>query len=148
MARKIDRHDLKKNEFATDVAKVYEYVVENPTKALVWAIIVAVAAVAIIGYLNYRKSAKADVQFKLSLVYTMMEAGQYREAMDTVNVILDNYDGSEQAKIAKYLTAHMYYAFGLPDSAITAYEEYLLFEEPDSDLAAASLIGLAACYED
>jgi len=148
MTKKIDRHDLKKDEFATDVAKIYGYASDNPTRILVWVIIVLVVAGGAIGYYSYNKKNKKDAKYKLSLVYTMMDAGQYNEALDTVKVIMGKYNGTQAGDIAKYLFAHLNYAFGYLDSSITAYEDYLAIEHPDSDLAPAALMGIATCYED
>lgn len=148
MARKIDRHDLKRDEFATDIAKVYGYVTENPTKVLVWVIVVMVVAAGAIGYYSYTKKSKRDAGDKIAMAYIMMNAGQYNEALDTVRAVMQRYPDTEAGKVAKYLFAHMNYAFGYLDSAITAYENYLSVEEPDSDLVGASLMGIAACYED
>ncbi|MCD6417198.1 tetratricopeptide repeat protein [bacterium] len=148
MAKKIDRHELKQDKFAADIAKIYRYASDNPTKILIWVIVVVVAVVAVIGYLSYSSSAKKDAQLKLSLVYNFMDTGNYKEAMDSLRAIISSYPKSPQAKIAQYLMGHMYYAFGQLDSAMSAYHDYLVMENPDSDLAAASLMGMAACFEE
>ncbi len=148
MATKIDRHDLKKDEFATDISKIYGYASENPTRVLIWVILVIVIVGGAIGYYNYKKKREKDARFKIALVYTMMDAGQYNEALDTIKVVLNRYNGTGASDIAKYLLGHLNYAFGYLDSAIIDYENYLKIEHPDSDLAAASLLGIASCYED
>ena len=145
---KIDRHELKKDEFAEEISTVYSYVTENPTKVLMWAIIVIVVVGGALGYYSYHKKMKKNATEKLGLVYIMLDAGQYNEALDTVKVIIDRYSGTDAAKIAKYLLGHINYAFGYLDSAITAYEDFLKVENPDSDLAAAALFGIGICYED
>ena len=47
-----------------------------------------------------------------------------------------------------YKRQHLYYAFGQLDSAINTYSEYLQYPDADSDLAAAALLGIAACLEE
>jgi len=98
--------------------------------------------------LNYSSSTKKDAQLKLSLVYVLMDGGFYQEAMDSIHSILVNHVDSKQAITAKYLEGHMYYAFGLLDSAQMSYQEYLSYTDTDSDLVAASLMGIAACSEE
>ncbi len=148
MARKIDRHELKQDKFASDMASIYRYASDNPTKILIWVIVVVVIAVAAIGYYSYSRSVKKDAQLKLSMVYTLMDSGNYQAAMDTLRSILSTYRNTKQGKVAQYLMGHMYYAFGQLDSAMAAYHDYLVLENPDSDLAAASLMGIAACFEE
>lgn len=148
MARKIDRHELKKDEFVEEVSSVYKYVTENPTKVLIWVIVVVVVVGGALGYYSYHKKIKQEALEKLGLVYIMLDSGQYNEALDTVKVIIDRYSGTDEAKIAKYLLGHINYAFGYLDSAIMAYEDFLKQENPDSDLAAAALFGIGVCYED
>ncbi len=145
---KIDRHELKRDEFAEEISSVYSYVTENPTKVLMWVIAVVVVVGGALGYYYYHKKTKESAVEKLGLAYIMLEAGQYNEALDTVKVIIDKYSGTDAAKIAKYLLGHINYAFGYLDSAIMAYEDFLKTENPDSDLAAAALFGIGVCYED
>ncbi len=148
MARKIDRHELKQDKLASDIANIYRYASDNPTKILIWVILVVVVAVGIIGYFSYSSSAKKDAQLKLSFVYILMDSGNYQEAMDSLRVVLSTYKNSGQGHVAQYLMGHMYYAFGQLDSAMAAYHDYLVLENPDSDLAAASLMGIASCFEE
>ena len=146
--KKIDRHELKRDRFMEDIIKIYTAAKENPQKFITYAVVVVAVVAAIFGYLGYRSKHKKDAQEKLGLVYIMMSAEQYREAFDTLQSLVNNYGNTKPAKTATYLLAHLYYAFGYLDSAIALYQRYLSFEDKDSDLAAASLFGLGAIYED
>ncbi len=148
MAQRIDRHELKQDKLASDIAKIYSYAAENPTKVLVWVAVVVVVVVGVIGYISYTRSIRREAQLRLSLVYIFIDTGSYQEALDTLRSLVTNYGKTKQGKLARYLLGHMYYAFGQLDSAIAAYEEYLSYPDADSDLAAACLLGIGACYEE
>ncbi len=150
MSRKLNKHTLKHDEFATDVSKVYSYVTENPTKALVvFAAVVLVVAGILIG--NYLiKSRNENARLQMALVYTLIDSGNYPEARDSVRTIIDNYGSTKEGYIARYLKAHIFYIYGEQDSAIEAYSAYLKLpkSKTDPDLVAAASMGIAACYED
>ncbi len=148
MAKKIDRHELKEDKLATDIARIYKYATDNPTKVLIWAIVIAVVVASVIGFFQYKKAMNRRVQQKFSTVLILMDAERFQEAMDSVRVLVAEYANTKQGKLAKYLLGHLYYAFGKHDSAMVVFNEYISSEDADSDFAAAAMMGIAACLED
>ncbi len=148
MSKRIDKHELKHDKFVDDITKFYRNVRSEPRKALIYVGIAVAIVIIILSFLSYRKARKKAAEERLGIAYILLAADQYQASFDTLRSLVNHYGSSPQARDAVYLLGHLYYSMGFLDSAIASYQKFLTFNEPDSDIIAAAIMGLASAYED
>ncbi len=148
MAKRIDKHELKHDKFVDDITKFYRNVRNEPRKALIYMGIAVAIVIIILSFFSYKKARIKAAEERLGIAYILLDAGQYQASFDTLRSLVNRYGKSPQARNAVYLLGHLYYSMGFLDSAIATYQKFLTLDEPDSDITAAAIMGLASAYED
>lgn len=148
MSAKSIRKNGKEDKFTKDTTGIQAYATKYRGRVLGIVIGVLIIAGVIFGYFTIRKSKISNANARLGLVCIMLETGSYQEAADTLISLTENFKGTPAGKIAVYMLGHINFLAGKYDEAIQFYKDFMTNPVNDSDLIAASIMGIGACYEE
>jgi len=150
--KKITKKKLKEDKLVTTYFKAVDYLKKNRriVSGTVTGIIIAV--IAVVFYLNNRRSNNQNAATELSSVLNLFNGGAYQVAINgdpTRNItglksIVDNYGSSESGEQAKIYLADCYYYLGDYDNTMKYFEDY---DGSDKLLQASAYAGEAEVYE-
>ncbi len=154
--KKIKRKELLKepDEFLTFSARMLQWMAQNRDRILWGAGVVVFIAVAVSGWMYYRKikEDRAVAAFgKIMTAYRQMgedaasdpQAGRVKE---TLAAFVEDYAGTGSGRMARVLLANLYFRTGDPDAAITAYQRALEDYEEHPLIQNMILSGLGHAY--
>ncbi len=152
--KKISRKDIKQDVLVTFYYKAVQFV-NNQKKYLSIGIgAVAIIVVGIVLFVNSRKKGNEQASADLSQVITLYNQSAYQDAIDGKQVqalkikglkkIVDENGSTESGETAKIYLANSYYNLKQYDLALKTFDSY---GGGIDHLKAASIAGMAACYE-
>jgi len=150
--KKLGKKNIKEDKLVTYYSKSLEYFEVYRNQILIGAVALVVIIVAIIYFGDQAQKTEVEASAALAQASKMYEAGNYQGAIQdnsasgnpSLAEVADKYSGSEAGEIARIYLANSYLYTGDYDKALANYEDY----SGDNKLyKAASLAGIAACYE-
>ena len=145
--KRITRKEIKQDKLVTFYFKINDWIGEN-TKIVyggLIAIIVVVAATFFIS--SQQRSSEETASADFAKAERMFENGNYRDAIDLLNVIVDNYGGTKSGRVGKFFLATAHYNLGEYVLAEENFRKYLLKGVNDPLLSSSAMNGIAACLE-
>ena len=150
--KRISKKEIKQDTLVTTYYKAYNFFVENQTRILIGAGVVALVVIAIVLYANKRSNDNEAAAALLAKVIPSYELGNFTEAIDGklnpevtgLKAIVDKYGGTEQGENARIFLANSYYYIGKYDEALENYQDY---GGSNSLFKATALAGQANCFE-
>ena len=141
------KHDLKEDRFVTATFQLTTYVRErqNTFLAILAALVVAVIIVAVVA--SSRTRTQQAVGQLSSEAHSLYQMGNYQEAIQRFQSVLDQYGRTQQADMAAFLLADSYFKLGDYEKSIESYQLYVDKYHRDQLLTASSLTGIAVCHE-
>lgn len=145
--RRMTKHELKEDAFATAMFKAREWLENNLQKALIvgGGIIIVIAAVW--GFLAWRSSQETDAQKLFGQGGVEMRSGNPTAAIAQFQKLLDEHSGSSVAGLGCFQLAQLQYRQRTFDDARVNYQRYLDDYGSDPMLIAAAWAGLASIDE-
>jgi TolA-binding protein len=145
--KRIRKHDLKEDRFVTATFQLTTYVRErqNTFLAILAAVVVAVIIVAVVT--SSRSRTQEAVGQLLGEAHTLYQMGNYQEAIQRCQSVLDQFGKTQQADMAAFLLADSYLKLGDYEKSIEFYQLYVDKYHGDQLLTASSLTGIAVCHE-
>lgn len=150
--KKLGKKNYKEDKLVTYYSKALDYFEVYRTQILIGVAAVVVIIAAIVYFGNQAQKTEIEASAALAKASKMYEGGNYQGAIQgnaatgapSLAEVADNYSGSEAGEIARVYLANSYFYTGDYDKALESYEDY----SGDNKLyQAASLAGIAACYE-
>jgi predicted negative regulator of RcsB-dependent stress response len=117
----------------------------NRKVVITGAIILAVAAIGLLWYANYRSSLASRASTELTKVRAIVQSGNTPLAISDLEKYVDSFGGTKPASEARLMLAQQYLLAGQADKAVTTLEK-LGGNEKTAEGAQASFL-LAAAYE-
>lgn len=144
--KRLTKRQLKEDKLVTYYFKVTDYIHEN-RRTLGTAI--GVAALVIVGLVVFisntrQKESEAAVQFAQARVKYAEQ--DYQAAIDLLRNLVDNYGGTDKARLGQFYLANAYYEQGNYEAAEKYYRAFL-DDGGDKLLESSALAGVAACLE-
>jgi TolA-binding protein len=155
--KKIVKKELKQDTLMTTVAMTEGFYYEN-RKVINYVLMgLAVLAIAIVIFVNNRRSNNEKAGVELAKVVALMDAspadpttlkaavdGLPEQGIMGLKAIVDNYGGTDGGELAGFYLAGAYYRMGEWEKA---YEQYDDFSSGDRSLEAGAKAGAAASLE-
>ena len=123
--RKITRTEMKEDKFVASVFKGAQYARENTRNMVILVAVLAVIIIGVFGVRYYLSSQTEAAETKLGIAQIAYQAGEYQECRDSLLVVANKYSSSKPARVAEFLLGHMYYAFGMPDTAKIYWDKFI-----------------------
>jgi TolA-binding protein len=139
---------MKEDKFVASVFKGAQYARENTRNMVILVAVLAVIIIGVFGVRYYLSSQTEAAETKLGIAQIAYQAGEYQECRDSLLVVANKYSSSKPARVAEFLLGHMYYAFGMPDTAKIYWDKFIASKSEDKDMRAAASMGLAAILSD
>ena len=77
----------------------------------------------------------------------MFEGSQYRDAIDRLNVLVDNFGGTKSGRVGKFYLASAHYNLGEYELAEINFRKFVSKGVNDPLLQISAMNGIAACLE-
>jgi TolA-binding protein len=145
--QKLTKQQIKQDKFITTIFKAQEYFTGHTSRFLIaiGAIVVIAAAVFFITSRGQAREQEADEIFGRANVE--FRSGNFQLAAVDFQNILDNYGGTESAKLASYYIAVSYFSLQNYDEAEKYYRLHYDKYRYNDMLSANALNGIAECLK-
>jgi predicted negative regulator of RcsB-dependent stress response len=148
----LTRHELKsRDEITTKLQSFTELALSKTKEILIGAGVVAVIALAIVGWRYYSAGRNAAAQSQLGAVIAAYsdttspsDKDRYTKAMAEAQKVVDSYPGTRAAAVAKYFSGLSQEGLGDTAKAVQTLQD--LFDHGDADLKGVSGFALAGIY--
>ncbi len=141
--KKMTRKELHKDPLMQKVAAVTDYAQANRDRLMYVVGGIAALVVAVYVYFNYRSTLDTESINRLSTPERIFFSGDYREAIKRLEKYCAEYEGTQGGGIGTV----SYYQTDQFDFALSNYRIYVDDYGDQEVYAAASMAGMAACYE-
>jgi TolA-binding protein len=145
--KRMTRHSMKEDRLVSTTFKATEYVQKNQTPFIIGAIAIVVVFAAFMFFRWSGNRNRAESGALLSRAELVAGMGQMDQYTATLQMLADNYAGSDAAKIATLRLADSYFADKQYDKADLYFGKVLDKYSSDKIAAASAAAGKAACSE-
>jgi predicted negative regulator of RcsB-dependent stress response len=154
MAAKMSKRELEGPDiFQSSLERISDYISENQTRFYVIVTAIVLAVIIAIGiyfyWSNYQASA-VEIYAKAqdNLVKNAEKPEAVKESIPLFKELIDKYQYSWSAKMARYHMGNIYYNMGDIDNAIASYKDYVSSTTSDNaGIKFLVLTSLGYCYE-
>jgi outer membrane protein assembly factor BamD (BamD/ComL family) len=145
MNQKLTKRDIKQDKFVTSMLRAQEYFLENSTRLFgVIAAVVVVVVVALLLVSSGRKKER-EAQEAFGRAAVEFRAGNFQLAAVDFQSVVDNFGGTDAARLASLYLADAYFQLENYDQAEKYYRLHLDKYAFDDLLTANATAGLAHC---
>ena len=145
--KRIRKHDLKEDRFVTATFQLTTYVRERQNTFLAILAAVVVVAIVVAVVVSGRSRTQEEVGGLLAEANGFFQMGNYHEAINRCQSVLDQFGNTREASMAAFFLADSHFRLGEYQNAIENYHLYVDKYNSDPLLIASSLNGIAACHE-
>jgi len=143
--QKLTKQQMKQDKFITMLFKAQEYFAGNTSKIILGVGAIVVIAVAVFLITSQGQSKAREADDILGRASVEFRSGNFQLAAVDFQNILDNFGGTESAKLASYYIADAYFNLENYDQAEEYYRLHYDKYRYDDMLSANALAGIAHC---
>lgn len=143
--RKMTRRELKQDKFILATLKAKDYVEKNAKLIIRGLLLFVVVIVIVVFFVRSKKQASLEAATMLGQVQMMMNSGNQQAAADSLQLIVDRYDGTAAAGKATFLLAKLYWERNDFTNAKGYFERYIDDYLDKTVVSQAALAGYADC---
>ena len=144
---KLSKRQIKEDKFMAFVLNTKQQFMENWQFYVIGIIVVILAVIAVIYYNNSRQAKAQQAAQQFSQALSDYRSGKTQVAIMSFTQILDDYPSDIVAEEATFLLGNINLKSKNYPEAIRYYEMYLKKYKKNKLNRAASLAGIASCYE-
>jgi len=143
--KKITRKELKEDKFIIATIKAKEYLDKN-SKLIIRGIIgLIIVAVIVIFFVRSKKEANAKAATMLGQAQLMLSSAKQTAVLDSLNLIVDRYDGTIAAGKATFLLGKLNWEKNDFENAKKYFKEFIDDYSDETIVTQAALAGYADC---
>jgi len=143
--QRLTKADIKQDKFISSVWKAQEYFTEHLTSFIIGAVAVVAVIVVVFVLLSSSQSREAAAEEILGRATVEFRGGNFQLAAVDYQSILDDYGGTDAARLASYYIANAYFALKNYDQAEEYFRLHLKKHKFDDMLSANALSGIGHC---
>ena len=143
--KKMTRRELKQDKFIIATFKAKEFLEKN-SKLVIRSIVgLVIIIVIIIFYVRSKKAANINAATMLGTVQLILNSGHQQAALDSLNLIVERYDGTSAAGKATFLLAKTYWENNDFENAKINFKKYIDEYLNKTLISQSALAGYADC---
>ncbi len=145
--KRLSKKELKEDKLVTFYVNANRWVKENSSYIYggLFAIVLIVVAITYFSSATAKKNETASAE--LMQATQLFEAGDFQEAIPLFSSVVENYRGTQSAKIGQLYLAKCFYYTQDFKNAETYFREFLSDFKGNEHFGATAMGGIAACYE-
>ncbi len=144
-AKRLTKGQIKQDKFISSVFRAQEYFAEHLMTFIGGIVAVAAVAMIIILLVSSSQSSEQEANDLLGRAGVEFRSGNFQLAAVDYQTILDQYGGSDAAKLASFYIANAYFALSNYDQAEQYFSLHLDKYRYDDMLTANAMAGRAQC---
>lgn len=145
--KRITRKEIKQDKLVTVYFKVNDWIGEN--SKIVFGGLIAIVVVAALAMLfsSQQRANEEKASVDLAMAERMFEVGQYRDAIDVLNILVESYGGTKSGRIGKFFLATAHYNLKEYEFGESNFRKFLSKGVKDPLMCSSAMSGIAACLE-
>lgn len=143
--KRLTRKEIKQDKLVTVYFKTVEFLQKNLTYMLAGITAIVIIMFASVMITQSKKSAENSAAKEFIAGQVEYERGNYQDAAEIFRTMINNFSGTQNAKIGTYYLANTYYYLGEYDQALEYYEEFVQKHGNDKIFGCPAMLGVANC---
>lgn len=140
------RRELKQDKFIIATIKAKDFLEKN-SKLVIRAILgLIIVAVVVIFFIRSKQTANLNAATMLGRAQLLLNSGQKQAAQDSLNLIIDRYEGTSSAGRATFLLAKIYWENNDFEKAKGYFQKYIDDYLDKTVVSQSALAGYADCF--
>lgn len=143
--KKMTRRELKQDKFITATIRAKDFLEKN-SKLVIRAILgIIIIAVVVVFFVRSKHEANLNAATMLSRAQSLLNSDKQQVAQDTLNLLIDRYDGTSAAGRATFLLAKIYWEKNDFENAKIYFQKYIDEYMDNTVVSQSALAGYADC---
>lgn len=143
--RKMSRRELKQDKFILATLKAKDYVEKNGKVIFRGVLLLVAVVIVIVFFIRSKQQASLEAAAMLGQIQMTMYSGNQQAAMDSLQLLVDRYDGTAAAGKATFLLGKFYWERSDYLNAKVYFKKYIDDYLDKTVVSQAALAGYADC---
>jgi len=145
--KRITKKEIKQDKLVTIYFKVNDWLEANSKYVIVATISLVIIIAGIFLFISQQRSKEEKASANLAVSVRLLESGQYRDAIDKLNVLVDEFGSTKSGKLGRFYLANAHFELEEYGLAEEQFRKFLSKSVNDPLLISSALSGHAASLE-